>query len=44
VVSHITGRLGALDVKPAAAPRLEDIELAAPRVSPPDSLLEICSI
>ena len=26
VVSHITSRLGAMDVKPAAAPRLEDIE------------------
>ena len=43
VISHITGQLGALGAKPATAPRLEDIALAAPRVSVPGSLAEICS-
>ena len=44
VVSHITGQLGVLGVKPVAAPRLEDIELKGPRVSVPGSLADICSI
>ena len=42
VISHITGQLGALGAKPATAPRLEDIALAAPRDSVPGSLAEIC--
>lgn len=44
VVSHVTGRLGVEGLKAAAAPRLEEIELAEPRVSVPDSLSGICSI
>jgi alkyldihydroxyacetonephosphate synthase len=43
VVGHVTGRLGIEGVKPAVAPRLEDIDLAPPRTQVPDSLAGICT-
>ncbi len=42
VVQHVQRRLAAPDLEEDPAPRLEDIELSAPRLSPPASLRDIC--
>ncbi|MDP6351539.1 MAG: FAD-binding oxidoreductase [Alphaproteobacteria bacterium] len=44
VVAHVAGRLGAGDLTPEPAPRLEDIVLRPPRLTPPESLAALCSI
>ena len=43
ILRSMAERLGGADLELAPEPRLEDIELRAPRLTPPDSLAEICS-
>ena len=43
VVAHVTGRLGVAGLEPVPEPRIEELTLAPPRLSPPDSLAGICS-
>ena len=43
ILRSMAGRLGGADLELAPEPRLEDIELRPPRLTPPESLAEICS-
>jgi len=44
VVTRVTERLGVAGLEPVPEPRIEELTLAPPRLSPPDSLAGICSI